>query len=40
MGEYKLSSVLEGHKLDVRCICSLPSVPDIGMKRIFVYVYS
>ena len=40
MGEYKLSSVLEGHKLDVRCICSLPSVPDIGMKRILISIFS
>ena len=40
MGEYKLSSVLEGHKLDVRCICSLPSVPDIGMKRILIGIFS
>ena len=30
MDEYKLSEVLEGHKLDVRCICASSSVPEIG----------
>ena len=30
MDDYKLSEVLDGHKLDVRCICASPSVPEIG----------
>ena len=30
MDEYKLSAVLEGHKLDVRCISSFNAVPELG----------
>ena len=30
MDEYKLSEVLEGHKLDVRCVFSFPSGAEIG----------
>ena len=30
MDKFKLSAVLEGHTLDVRCICSLPSGNDLG----------
>ena len=33
MEKYKLSTVLEGHKLDVRCICPVP-MPEIG-KNLF-----
>ena len=36
MEDYQLSNILEGHELDVRCICPFPSVPEIGK---FLYLY-